>query len=194
MSTSPWMQMEGESDQAYAAFVEFRDLGPGRTADAAWRAKGTKEGPSGPGRASRAPGSWKRWRAQYHWDARAEAFDDHAQAIHEKKLDEALEAHADEWAARQIESRRKDWELGAELRQLVQESLTKMLQTVRRSDQVPDLGSLVKAADLAAKLQRQSAGVAAEVQTETVSTLPKPPSEMTIEELERYAQASRTTH
>jgi hypothetical protein len=194
MSTSPWMQMEGESDQAYAAFVEFRDLGPGRTADAAWRAKGTKEGPSGPPRALRAPGSWKRWRAQYHWDARSEAFDDHVQDGLEKKLDEALEAHADEWAARQIESRQKDWELGAELRQLVQESLQKIKKAVRNTDQVPDLSSLVKAADLATKLQRQSAGVAAEVTTETVATLPKPVSEMSIDELEKYAQASRTTH
>lgn len=198
MSTSPWMQMEGESDQAYAAFLLFRDIGPGRTMAAAVRAAEKDKGPekpgAGPKKALCAPGNWKRWKARYHWDARAEAFDDHVQAGLEKKLNQTLEAQADEWAARQIESRKKDWQLGGELRDLVEVCLRKIAKTVRDTNQIPDLSSLVKAADLATKLQRQSAGVAAEVTTETVATLPKPISEMSIDELEKYAQASRTTH
>lgn len=98
----PWLQQPGEGDTAFAAFVIYRDLGPGRTLDAAYRAhaglSGAQEG------TKRAPGGWKRWYSQHNWRARAEAYDNRVQreviAARTERAREVGAAVVDKWAAR----------------------------------------------------------------------------------------------
>ena len=61
--TEPWERQEGESWKAYEAFCVFRDLGGKRTTPATAKQLGKNEN------------LIKRWRSQYNWNDRAQAFD-----------------------------------------------------------------------------------------------------------------------
>lgn len=61
--TEPWERQEGESWKAYEAFCVFRDLGGKRTTPATAKALGKNES------------LIKKWRSQFDWNSRAEAFD-----------------------------------------------------------------------------------------------------------------------
>lgn len=61
--TEPWERQEGESWKAYEAFCVFRDLGGKRTTPATAKALGKNES------------LIKKWRSEYNWNSRAEAFD-----------------------------------------------------------------------------------------------------------------------
>lgn len=67
----PWDQRKGEPAEAFARFLEYRNLGPGRSVDAAYRLLH----PSASG--ERAPGSWWQDSAQHDWKSRATAWDVH---------------------------------------------------------------------------------------------------------------------
>ena len=65
-----WTRRPGETATAYAAFCAYRDLGPGRSLDAAYaQAKGLQKGDK------RASGNFQRWRRDHAWKNRAEAYD-----------------------------------------------------------------------------------------------------------------------
>jgi hypothetical protein len=77
-----WEQRDGESTQAYLAFIVYRDMRGERSIDAAYRAStgpqvGTK----------RASGRFKEWSQKFEWKVRAEAYD----AYLERKVREKLE-------------------------------------------------------------------------------------------------------
>lgn len=65
-------RLPDESALAYRAFCVYRDLGPDRSLDQAWKRsdQGKQCG------SARRPGYWSKWSAQYEWVARAEAHDD----------------------------------------------------------------------------------------------------------------------
>ena len=67
---APWDQLLDEPITAYRRFLVYRNLGPGRTLEKAYRAtkgnKGQQESP---------PGSWTRNTTQYNWVERATAWD-----------------------------------------------------------------------------------------------------------------------
>jgi hypothetical protein len=68
-----WDRQEGEPAAAYARFLRYRNLGPGRSVAAAYVA-GTsrhKKACDGP------PGSWGREAARWRWVERADAWDVH---------------------------------------------------------------------------------------------------------------------
>ena len=64
---APWDHRPDETPRAYAAFAVYRDLGPGRSLNAAYRSQGHA-------RRSRSA-TWQGWFRTYEWAARAEAFD-----------------------------------------------------------------------------------------------------------------------
>ena len=72
----PWTRLDGETAVAYAAFCVYRDLGPGRSLDAAYRKhKGQQKGNK------RATGHWTRWYSKFDWKTRAEAYDAHLELL-----------------------------------------------------------------------------------------------------------------
>jgi hypothetical protein len=74
----------GESSRAFEVYKFYRDLGPGRFIDLAYRiSTGHQEGPK------RAPGRWKSWAREHDWVGRVQAMEDH----HEMIRCEALEQH-----------------------------------------------------------------------------------------------------
>lgn len=71
LPAGPWERQSGETARAYAAFLRFRDLGPGRSLAAAYRAA------TGRQQAGEPSGQWRGWHAAHAWRARAEAWDAH---------------------------------------------------------------------------------------------------------------------
>lgn len=68
-----WERQEDESDAAYTRFLIYRNLGPSRSLDAAYRASlGDAAKRRKPPRVS---GQWQDDSAQFHWPERAAAWD-----------------------------------------------------------------------------------------------------------------------
>lgn len=63
-----WDQHEHEPDAAYARFLAYRNLGPSRSLDKAYRASQGAE-------KRQAPGQWHKDSVAYQWVARATAWD-----------------------------------------------------------------------------------------------------------------------
>lgn len=66
-----WERREGETPKQFQAFVVFRDLGLGRSIDAAYRQHTRRESNT----AVRAHNQWRMWARANEWFARAEAYD-----------------------------------------------------------------------------------------------------------------------
>jgi hypothetical protein len=95
-------RLQGESSRAYAAYCAYRDIGPGRSLDRAWKQSAKQESAS-----ARRPGHWSAWSAKFDWSERAEAYDD---SIEEDKRS------ADVARGRQIHQRRQKFALEAQER------------------------------------------------------------------------------
>jgi hypothetical protein len=65
-----------ESQRAYRAFCIYRDMGPDRSLDQAWKRFRAASGPTKDRGSARRPGHWADWSQKYHWVERAEAYDD----------------------------------------------------------------------------------------------------------------------
>lgn len=63
----PWDQLPDEPDKAYACFLVYRDLGPGRSIDKAYQSVSK----SSKGR----NGQWLYYSSVYHWPERASSWD-----------------------------------------------------------------------------------------------------------------------
>ena len=67
-----WTRRDGETAKAYSAFCLYRDMGSGRSLDAAYcLAQGLQKG------SKRVSGYWQRWYHDFEWKTRAEAYDAH---------------------------------------------------------------------------------------------------------------------
>lgn len=66
----PWDRMDDESSAAYARFLVYRNLGPSRSVDKAYKSIAPKRVKS-----RRASGQWDSDSAQYNWEERAHAWD-----------------------------------------------------------------------------------------------------------------------
>lgn len=103
-----WERLPGETPEAYGAFCVYRDLGPERGLDKAYRAsKGRETGG--------APGRWNEWSRRWTWLARAEAYDDHLDALEMALREKELKASAKKWAARRDQLQEQTWDLGQKL-------------------------------------------------------------------------------
>ena len=65
-----------ESPRAYRAFCIYRDLGPDRSLDQAWKRFCAASDPAKYRGSARRPGHWAAWSQKYQWVERAEAYDD----------------------------------------------------------------------------------------------------------------------
>src|SRR5262249_35861888 len=70
-----WAQRDGEPDAAYAHFLLYRDLGPARSLDEAYRQWVRLHDPDRSGQFQRRPGSWIEDSSRWDWPDRADAWD-----------------------------------------------------------------------------------------------------------------------
>jgi hypothetical protein len=96
----PWDIQHSETPEAYHAFTAFRDLGPTRSLDKAYRTQ--------TGRTTRAPGRWKTWHRQHNWKARAAALDRHQQEVGQVAAEAAVAAYAAASAEARLEQLRRE--------------------------------------------------------------------------------------
>ncbi|HML22101.1 MAG TPA: hypothetical protein PKD09_10645 [Aggregatilinea sp.] len=159
-------QLASETNKAYAAFMDYCRLGPGRSlAKLLDRYQTeTKPGPDLPPIVppTKRLATLKDWSGRFDWQKRVEAWD--------KAQDEAEQAL---WEARRRRIREADWTAGESLRKLAAQLLEQTPQffkTTRRlvkgqngaADRevitlALDQATLFKAIELASKLQRQAA-------------------------------------
>lgn len=66
-------RLAGESPRAYQAFCTYRDLGPVRSIDRAWKRYCADLGKDGA--SDRRPGNWADWSRKYSWVERAKSHD-----------------------------------------------------------------------------------------------------------------------
>lgn len=78
-------RMDHETSKAYRAFVLYRDLGATRTVQRAWELY--YDGARLPGTA---PGYFRAWSSTYAWVERAQAWDDHQQALADAVIGEEV--------------------------------------------------------------------------------------------------------
>ncbi len=106
-----WTRRPGETATAYAAFCVYRDLGPGRSLDAAYaQAKGLQKGDK------RASGNFQRWRRDHAWKNRAEAYDAYLD-------EEKRQAEAQKWRQRGEDLVEEQYQLAVAMLEKVRQML-----------------------------------------------------------------------
>src|SRR5690349_6053620 len=117
----PWERQAGETAKQYSYFCVYRDLGPQRSIDRAWRSYSADVGqPSG----GRAPRSWFTWSAQRSWVDRAEQWDaDQERSLREER-EEKRRALATIRENFEIEQQRELQLHAVRLREKLQKALT----------------------------------------------------------------------
>jgi hypothetical protein len=127
---SPFDRLPGESPRAFAAFVAYRDLGPGRSLDAACRQLGGQRESN-----KRATtGRVGKWSSRYKWVERCRAYDAHQEAIRQRAIDAELAREAAKWERRRLQQIEHAWELGVALREKALAMLDWPLATERTED------------------------------------------------------------
>ncbi len=157
-------QRDGETDKAYAAFVDYALMGPGRSLRKLWdRYRGQNGGKAGAEKPpSKRLATLETWSSKFAWQKRIEAW-----AAEQQQVDQAL------WNGRRRAIREADWEAGEALRSLAADILAQtpqFLKTTRRlvkgTNGAPDrevitvgidTGAMLKALAQASDLQRQAA-------------------------------------
>jgi len=108
----------GESSRAYAAFTLYRDLGPARSQQSAWR-EHLKRAGRGEETIS-CPRTWQDWSSKFEWVGRAAAYD---QEIDAQRLKARIEK------TRELEERRAQFEF---------ENQDRLEKRVRKAEAVLD--------------------------------------------------------
>jgi hypothetical protein len=126
LSDVPWDRQFGESRQAFAAFVVYRDMGRAeRTVPDAYRQ--AKRKPN----ARQANGTWNGWSIRWRWPERADAYDEHmdseARAAEEQTEREAGVRRAELRAAQ----RERELRIGDQLLEHVEQILRVPILDVR---------------------------------------------------------------
>jgi hypothetical protein len=159
-------QRDGETAKAHAAFLDYVLMGPGRSLRklyAKYRGR-TEIGPGAEKPPTRRLATLSEWSVKYDWQERLTAY----QEERDRREQEA-------WEARRKAVREADWEAGEALRDLAADILAEtpnFLKTTRRlvkgKGGQPDrevitvgieIAALIKALELASKLQALAAGV-----------------------------------
>lgn len=134
-SKNVWERQDDETSIAYAAFLRFRDLGPGRSVLAAYNQNSH--------RARRAPGQWNKWASQHRWKQRAAAWDNHLAIVEQKAREKALSEYESQWARRREAAREKGWTVGEALLAKAEQMLslpifTKTVEDIIEERELPD--------------------------------------------------------
>jgi hypothetical protein len=144
-----WERLPEESGPAWAAFGVYRDCGPRRTRDGAYRAVVGIEGAS---KGPRAPRAWKRWSKEHRWEDRARAYDAHLESIAATATEDEVKIAA---AARQraIETHKiKEASLASAL-------IDRALAVLRDPKARVTVGDAVRAAEAAVRIGRLNLGL-----------------------------------
>ena len=99
----PWERQPQEGEEAYHAFLTYRDLGPLRTLEAARVRLGRRSGYLKP---------LERWSARREWRDRVGAWDEHLLA----ERDQLAVAEAAKWERRRLQALEEGWQLCQALR------------------------------------------------------------------------------
>jgi hypothetical protein len=103
MSTPAWEQQDGESETAYRHFCYFRDLGPDRTRDDAYRSYLRDQGREVVG-TEQAPGLWTRECSEWGWVVRASIFDGYLSRIRTHAVVYRMVRIVDTYAAKVLQA------------------------------------------------------------------------------------------
>lgn len=122
----PWDRQKGESEAAYRAFLAYRDLGPGRTREAAYATTyghggGTKKAPAG---------QFTKWCDEHRWVDRCRHWDNHLQA----ERDRAAAERAREWERRRLDDLEDNFRVARLLREKAEKMLGFPLATTETKD------------------------------------------------------------
>jgi hypothetical protein len=98
-----WERQPREGEQAYVAFLAYRDLGPYRTHEVTRQRLGKRPGYLKP---------IERWSALRDWRERARDWDDHLQA----ERDQIAREEAQKWERRRLQALEEGWQLCRALR------------------------------------------------------------------------------
>ncbi len=121
----PWERQPREGEEAYTAFLAYRDLGPKRTHEATRVHLGKRPGYLKP---------IERWSTLRDWRLRACAWDDHLQAGRDKVAAE----EAAKWERRRLQALEEGWLLCQSLRARIAQLLTIPPETPAVATSEPD--------------------------------------------------------
>ena len=116
MEGHPWERQSRAGEQAYAAFLAYRDLGPRRTLEATRLHLGKRPGYLKP---------IERWSSLRDWRWRACAWDDHLQA----ERDEVAREEAAKWERRRLQALEDGWRTCRALRARLEQMLALLVET-----------------------------------------------------------------
>lgn len=109
---APWLQLPEESGAAWLAFGVYRDCGPARTVDGAYRLIIDHKGVT---KAPRAPKSWRVWNKANRWRERARAWDARNEEVAQTSREDVIAREAAERQAQVEEQRVRETKLVAAL-------------------------------------------------------------------------------
>jgi hypothetical protein len=171
---SPLERLPGESPRAFAAFLAYRDLGPGRSVVEAYRQRESKAG------AKQASGRWNAWAARFDWPDRVTAYDAHMERVRQRAREAEAAAYAGEMERRRLQQIEDAWADGEALRAKARALLDWPLTTERvEGDATIREPSRWAFRDVALMLR-----LAAELKAAAVAAGSRPPGEMTDAEIE----------
>jgi hypothetical protein len=172
-----WQRQPGETEKEFLAFEIFRQLGPGRTVDGAYRAYWLRPGNRRKHDAlarDKTPHYFSRWTTDQHWWERARAWDDEvAAAARKEEMERGLERRRREAAEdeRQREltiqrGRAAGVAAGQILHRLLESIQSGDLKDVTARDLLPHLQRVEAVLEGARKLERVERGEPTEIRRE----------------------------
>ena len=129
-SRQPWERQYGESRQAFAAFVTYRDQGASRSQVRVAQEVGKN------------PGLMARWSSHWRWVSRVESWDREQDRL---------------WREEQQQARRDAGRVQLRLANLALSKVVDRLSTIRPEDLTP--GELMRWMTAATEIQRKAAGI-----------------------------------
>ena len=156
-------RVSGESAKAYEAYSIYRDMGVGRSVEAAWWSS-TDEGKKGGDKGEKTvPGYWKNWSTKFKWRSRCEGYDDR-QAEIKRKIKEEEESEQYRIEIREnLQIRREkikalraeQWEFGCKLQELAKAAMKAL---TKNPDKISEVG-VVKMLQTSFDFKKESLGV-----------------------------------
>ena len=176
MEELPWdKRVPGESAKAYEAYSIYRDMGVGRSVEAAWWSS-TDEGKKGGGKGEKTvPGYWKNWSTKFKWRSRCEGYDDR-QAEIKRKIKEEEESEQYRIGIREnLRIRRErikalkdeQWDIGCKLQELGKAGIKALAKTPEKMSGA----DIAKALQLSFEFKKESLGVTKMPALEAIVTL-----------------------
>lgn len=159
MAIKPWERQPKESEEAYAAFLAYRDMGPGRTLEGAGKLLEK---------------SWKHfghYSSRWRWVERCEAWDNHLQ----RERDRVAVAEARKWERRRQQHVEAVWEDAQKLR----EKAGAMLAFPIARKESEDGRTVIHPAKWSFAVAAQILKFAAEMEAAALTATARDPSEMT---------------